>query len=358
MPKLTKYPRLRSHVRKGKDGRIYVYWFYDMRPEGKKDVPLGTDRDEAIAQWEELHLKKPRIRGRLREAIQVWVADVLPTYENEETKRNYLRHITRVDNVLGMEPWSAITMVMIKKYLTNRKNVKDKTKKAETQANREMAVLQVVWNWARQNAAPGRETAYTTLPWPAAGMERSKWKNKEYAREFEVTDDIFDAVYAEAEPMLRDCMDLSTATGMRLTDCRTILLPADNILHLKAGKTGKKADFDLSLSQVLPDLLKRRRALDTNHLMLLSTVEGFPVEAKDLRREYDKARKKAAAKAREAGDKALALEIESMVLRDMRKRAADLSEDDAGASALLQHSSVALTRKHYRSKATKLRPVR
>jgi len=358
MPKLSKYPRLRSHVRKGKGGQRYVYFFYDMRQEGVPDIPLGKDHSEAISRWEELHLKKPRIRGRLTEAIGQWIVAELPNYTNSETRRNYLRQIKRVDNVLGQLPWDEITLVVLKKYLTDRRQKKDKTKPAATQANREMAVLQIVWNWARQTAAPGRSTAYTTHPWPAAGLERSKWKNKERAREFEVTDALFDAVYAEASQMLKDCMDLSTATGMRLTDCRTILLPADNVLHLKASKTGKKADFDLALSLVLPDLLTRRRALDASHLMLLSTEDGFPVFGKDLRREYNKARIKAAAKATEQGDKEFAEEIKSMVLRDMRKRAADLSEDDAGASELLQHSSIGLTRKHYRSKATKLKPVR
>ena len=51
-------------------------------------------------------------------------------------------------------------------------------------------------------------------------------------------------------------------------------------------------------------------------------------------------------------------QIEAMVLRDMRKRAADLAVDDEEASRLLQHSSVGLTRKHYRTRVTKLKPVR
>jgi len=61
---------------------------------------------------------------------------------------------------------------------------------------------------------------------------------------------------------------------------------------------------------------------------------------------------------REAGDEEFAHEIEAMWLRDMRKRAADLATDDDEASRLLQHSSVALTKKHYRTRVTKLKPVR
>jgi hypothetical protein len=42
----------------------------------------------------------------------------------------------------------------------------------------------------------------------------------------------------------------------------------------------------------------------------------------------------------------------------MRKRASDLADDSEGASKLLQHSSVALTEKHYRGKVSQLKPVR
>lgn len=343
MPKVTKYPRLRSHVRKGAGGQRYVYFYYDMRPDGLPDIPLGKEHAEALAQWEELHLKKPRIKGTCEEAFTRWEKEKLPEYVSDETRTGYAKNLKKLREKFSKSTWDAIQLHHLVSYL--------KWRAAKTQGNREISLFSIIWNQARV-------WGLTSLPWPAAGMERSKWKNKETAREFEVTDDLFEMVYLVASPMLRDCMNLSTATGMRLTDCRTTLLPADNVLRLKASKTGKKADFDLALSVVLPELLTRRRALDANHLMLLSTEDGFPVLAKDLRREYNKARMKAAVKLYIHNDDDYARVVKSMVLRDMRKRAADLSEDDAGASELLQHSSVGLTRKHYRSKVTKLKPVR
>ena len=54
----------------------------------------------------------------------------------------------------------------------------------------------------------------------------------------------------------------------------------------------------------------------------------------------------------------LAGELKAMILRDMRRRAADLADDLGSASALLQHSSTKLTSDHYRTKATKLKAVR
>ena len=358
MPKSNKYPRLRTHVRKGTDGRVHVYYFYDRRPDGLPDVPLGKSRDAAIAQWEELHLGRRRVRGRISEAIQQWVRDVLPGYENDGTRRNYKAHLERVDAVFGGMTWPQVTLLILKQYLTNRRNTKDPTKPAAVQANREMAVFQIVWNWARLTAPEGGSEAFTTLPWPAAGMERSKWKNKENPRKFKVTPDIFAAVYVQACQFIRDTMNLSSATGMRLTDCINVVLPRDSILHLKASKTEKEDDFDLSLSKVLPELLDRRRTYEANHQKVISTPDGFLVRLQDLRREWDKARQKAAAKAREDGDEELAAQIEAMYLRDMRRFAADHAENLEAARQLLQHSTEAVTRRHYRPGGDTLKPVR
>jgi hypothetical protein len=62
----------------------------------------------------------------------------------------------------------------------------------------------------------------------------------------EVTDEMFDAVYAQGDQLLRDAMDLASATGMRITDVRNAAAPGDSILRLKASKTGKRMDFDVS----------------------------------------------------------------------------------------------------------------
>lgn len=337
------HPRLRSHSRRRKSGRVVTYYFYDMRPEGKPDVPLGTDFDQALAKWREIHERAPRIAGTLEEAFTDWERDVLPTYENAETKRGYAKSLRFLRPVFGEATWDQVDLPALKAYLRART--------AKTQGNREMALLSIIWNWARGEGM-------TSLPWPAAGMERSRWKNRENPREFEVTPELFAAVYAEADQVLRDCMDIASATGMRLTDARQVLLPAGDLLRLKASKTGKKADFDLSLSQVLPELVERRRQIKASHLMLLSTPTGRPVSARMLRERWDDARAAAAKKADEAGDDRLAALIRAMYLRDMRKLASDLAADEAEAAKLLQHSSVDLTRRHYRTAGARLKPVR
>jgi hypothetical protein len=348
------HPRFRSHVRRRKNGEVKVYYFYDRRPDGKPDVPLGTDYQEALKRWAEVHNRLPRIAGTLEEAFSQWEEKALPVYSNAETRRGYAKHLRRLRPAFGEALWHEVELKELKGYLEKRGG--------KTQANREVSLLSIIWNWARTEGL-------TDLPFPAAGMQRSRWKNREKARKFRVTDDLFALVYAEADQVLRDCMDLASATGMRLTDCRTVLLPRGDTLTLEASKTGKAADFDLSLSAVLPELIARRRALKASHLMLLSTSTRIPrpISQRMLRDRWDEARATAAGKldnlaAAADGDErehlvALAAQVRAMWLRDMRKRAADLAADDEAAAELLQHSDVRVTRKHYRS-AGKLRPVR
>jgi len=341
MPKLSKHPRLRTKVYRGAGGKVYVYYVYDMRPEGKPDIRLGSDWNAAVQRWEDLHLKRPTNIGRIQEAIQTWRDEVLPTYENKDTRTGYTKNLLKIEGVFGNMTWDDVTLPLLRQYLKRRS--------AKTQGNREMSVFQIVWNHALKEGMTGR-------PWPALGVKN--WKNEEQARDFEVTDDLFDAVYAEADAVLRDCMDVASATGLRLGDVIRLTMPVDGRLKFRASKTGKWAFFEIAESPVLQALVTRREAMEAPSVMLLTTSTGRSVTLRMLRDRYDAAREKAAAKSSETGQDDLAEAIRGMYLRDMRKRAADLAKDSAEASKLLQHSSESLTKKHYRMRATKLNPVR
>ena len=341
MPKITKYPRLRTKVYKGKSGQAYVYYLYDMRPEGKPDIRLGTDHAEALRKWQELHNDQPNKIGRIIEAMERWETTELPKYDSAVTRRNYAQNLTKLKPVFGQTTWDAITLPILREYLDRRT--------AKTQGNRELALLSIVWGRALM-------WGMTRCPWPAAGIKG--WKNKESAREFEVTDELFAAVYAEGDQVLKDCMDIATATGMRITDARTVRMPVDGIIRHKPSKTGKPVEFDTTTSPVLSDLVIRRKTIKSHCVMLLCTDTGRQVSQTMLRDRWDDARKKAAAKARKTMNPDFAKLIEAMYLRDMRSRAADLAENMADASKLLQHSTQALTAKHYRKKPEKLTAVR
>ena len=336
-----KHPRLRSHARKRKSGQVVVYYFYDRRPEGEPDIPLGTDFDEAVKKWREIHERQPRIAGTLEEAFDAWERDVLPNYTNKHTRTGYEKSLRHLRPPFGPATWDQVTLPVLKGYLKKRT--------AKTQGNREMSLLSIIWNWARTEDL-------TSLPWPASGMERSRWKNKEKPRRIKVLDEIWNAIRYEGDQVLQDCMDLASATGMRLTDCTTILMPRADTLRLEASKTGKEAEWDLSLSEVLPGLLARRRAVDALHLMLLSTPDGRPVNLSMLRYRWDKARAQAAVKAGIHNDDDGVRAIRGMILRDARKRAAQKSASLEDAAELLQHSDKRLTERHYGA-VRRLKPV-
>jgi hypothetical protein len=351
MPKVNKYPRLRTKVYRGASGQAYVYYVYDMRPEGKPDIRLGKDYDVAVQKWDELHNKKPARIGLIQQAIDLWREQVLigtkdspSPYTNSETRRDYTRHLKRIEAWCGQVPWHEITVPAMRQYLRARKG--------KTQANRELAVLQIVWNFARTEGL-------TELPWPAAGMERSGWKNPEKAREMQVTNEMFEAVHAQGDQILRDAMDIASATGMRVTDVRTIPLPPGDKLMLRASKNGKKVAFTVSLSAVLPDVIRRRRAnKKALHLKLLAAPNGREVTYRMLADRFAKARDKAAEVARAAGQHALADAVAAMILRDCRKYAADLAGTVEEATKLLQHGNSATTLRHYRSVGDDAKPVR
>ena len=164
----------------------------------------------------------------------------LVTYTNKTTRSEYAKHLKRLEPVFGMAAWQEVTLPVLRQYLDKRT--------AKTQGNRELALLSIVWKKALM-------WGMTERPWPATGIKG--WKNKEQAREFEVTDELFNAVYGHADRILKSCMDMSTATGMRITDAITVRLPSNNVLRHKHHKTGKWVEFDLSQSPVLSQMGKR-----------------------------------------------------------------------------------------------------
>ena len=302
---------------------------------------LGSNHEQALAKWDELHNHRPRTVGRLQEAFNRWKERELPKYDVEETRKGYSKNLRQLEPVLGETIWEEITLPVLREYLDRRT--------AKTQGNREMSLLSIIWGKAIL-------WGMTRLPWPATGVKN--WKNEEQARDFEVTDALFSAVYAEGDQVLRDCMDIATATGMRLSDTRTVRMPVNGSLRHKSSKTGKWVEFDVAQSPVLSKLVARRESTKVHCVMLLATDSGRQVSLSMLRDRWDEARDQAAVKTETTGNRHFGAEIRAMYLRDMRSRAADLAGDLSAASKLLQHSSKRLTEKHYRTKAEKLTAVR
>jgi chorismate mutase/uncharacterized damage-inducible protein DinB len=343
VPKLTRYPRLRTLVRKGANGQRWVYYRYDMRGTGEKDIALGTDYAAAIVKWDEIHNKRPRVKGTVEEAFTLFEQKRLPDYDSAETRRGYAKSLKKLREKFAGARWADVKLTHLVAYLDARK--------AKVQGNREMSLFSIIWHYAQIRGL-------TELAWPAAGLQRSKWKNPETAREAPVTAAMFDAVYDAADQLLRDAMDLHSATGMRITDGRTVPLPADTILRFKANKTAKRMEIDVAASPVVTALIERRRRnTKARHTFLLARGVN-PITERMLTDRFAAARTAAAAKAREGGEEVLARAVEAMILRDCRKYAADLADSVEEAQRLLQHGSAVTTMRHYRTRPDKAKPVR
>jgi len=101
---------LRTKVYKGKGGQAYVYYVYDMRPEGKQDIRLGKDYERAIEQWEQLHNKRQLNIDRLEEAFARWEATELPKYTNEETRKGYTKNLKTNRTVFDVMAWEEVDL--------------------------------------------------------------------------------------------------------------------------------------------------------------------------------------------------------------------------------------------------------
>jgi len=340
MPKSTKYQKLRVSVKRGKAGQVWTSWWYDMRGTGKPDVPLGNDRDEALRRWAEIHLDAPRIAGTLEEAFRAWEDRGIKVRPNgqprsPETVAGYLKCLRAIRGPFGGARWEDIRMPTLKAYIDARS--------AKGRAKQEMQLLSVIWGWARLEGM-------TERPWPAADMQRSGWKGPAGTRQIDVADDAFAALHKHADQTLRDALDIATATGLRVTDVLGLRLSdvRGGRLVVKTGKTGKRAEFDLSASAVLQPIIDRRRAMkEPEHVFLLAAGRR-PVTYRMLADRFTRARAAAAVECPA---------VAALWLRDMRKRAGQLAGSLGDASTLLQHSSLSVTRQHY-VQGERLTPVR
>jgi len=338
MPKQSKHPKLRVSIKRGKSGQVWTSYWFDMRGTGKPDVPLGTDYAEALRRWAEIALDAPRIAGTLEEAFKAWeTADdgLLAERLKPSTREGYAKCLRALRPALKGARWDEVTLPALAQYVRKRT--------AKARARQEMQLLSVIWGWSRVQGL-------TDLRYPADDMQRNAWKGLAAVRQVEVEDEAFAALHKHADQTLRDALDIATATGLRVMDVIGLRLSdvRDGKLIVQASKTGKRAEFDLSVSNVLQPIIDRRRAMKAPEHLFLLAAGRKPVTHRMLADRFTKAR---AAASKECP------ECAALYLRDMRKRASQLAGSLSEASTLLQHSSQSVTQRHYRA-GDKLKPVR
>jgi integrase len=174
---------------------------------------------------------------------------------------------------------------------------------------------------------------------------------------------VWDAVYAQAPPELKDAMDLAYLTGQRPADVLKASTADINngFLMVGQGKTQKRLRIRLhdgaavsDLSVFLDALLDRKTTAGIKSSNLITNQAGLRMSYAMLRNRWDEARDKAATD----GDLALSATIRKFQFRDIRPKAASEIEDISHASRLLGHSTQEMTKKVYRRIGEIVKPTK
>ncbi|PRW97838.1 integrase [Pseudomonas fragi] len=342
-------PRMIRRIRKGTTGKIWVSYYYNGRDaDGKrKEIPLGTDLDQAKVEWARLERKVPPKPNHL-------MAYVFDRYEKEiipcksiRTQSDNHKELKQLRRAFESAPIESITPQVVAQYRDART--------AKVRANREIALLSHAFTIAR-------EWGLTDKANPCFGVRR----NKEKPRDYYAGEIVWNAVYSEAAQELKDAMDLAYLTGQRPADVLKIAATDLNngFLLIGQGKTEKRlrirledAGIQSGLSTFIDNLLERRALNGVKTSTLITNSSGLRMSQQMLRNRWDDAREKAAIKAAADGDPALAVNIRQFQFKDIRPKAASEIEL-THASRLLGHSSEEMTKKVYRRVGEIVKPTK
>lgn len=204
-------------------------------------------------------------------------------------------------------------------------------KDAPVRANREKALLSVIWNWAR-------DQGYTALANPCSGIKG----NRERGRDVYVEDDVYRVVWEAAEIPLRDAMDLAYLTGQRPADVRRMdeRDVRDGFLHLRQGKTRMplRVAVEGELAVVLARIAARKATLVVRSTRLLVGLNGQPLTKDELRGAFDRAREASG---------------QTFQFRDLRAKAGTDKADAIDVRAAQQqlgHTTIGMTMHYIRAR--------
>lgn len=342
-------PRMIRRIRKGKTGKTWTSYYYDGRTADgqRKEIPLGTDLDQAKVEWARLERKTPPKPNHLMSYVfDRYEKEIIPG-KSIRTQSDNRKELKQLRRAFESAPIESITPQVVAQYRDART--------AKVRANREIALLSHAFTIAR-------EWGVTDKANPCFGVRR----NKEKPRDYYAGEIVWNAVYAEAVQELKDAMDLAYLTGQRPADVLKIAATDLNngFLLIGQGKTEKRLRIRLedggiqsALSNFIDDLQERRAVNGIRTSTLITNASGLRMSHQMLRNRWDDAREKAAIKASVDGDPVLATSIRQFQFKDIRPKAASEIEL-THASRLLGHSTEEMTKKVYRRVGEIVKPTK
>lgn len=385
--KPSRWPNMPPGMRPRPRGKL-IFYYLDTGAKPRREIPLGSDYVQAVAKWAELTSKplppaadKPItfvdvLDGRGK--VNGYRKDILPgkaarTRRDNEVELGWLLKFFNDPPA----PLSDIEPVHVRQYqrwrvkaakaLAEQKNA-DRRKAGrpelpiepdigEVRANREVALMSHVWNYARAEGM-------TRLPNPCTGVPRFG----EDGRDTSPDDQLVARVLEHADRPLSFAMRLADIIGQRPADvlrCSEDHIQGDvpgGVLQVQQGKTRMKLRIVIegNLADLIAELREYKRQMARERVAakkpvaltakLLVREDGKALTAGMLRSRFDDAREAAGVKK------------DLFQFRDFRAKVAtetDEASGTKGAQAILGHTTEAMTVNYIRHKVgRKVRPIK
>lgn len=315
--------------------RVYIHGStYRYHPAGGKPIPLAKvgDYPGMLRALADLHRERPPMRS-MRALFARYEIEILPG-KAATTQADQRRQLQNLAQSFGhMEPAD----------LRQPHAIAYRNKRAQrypTAANREMELLShvctIAVEWGIMDSNPLR------------GMRKIRTP----PRDRYVTDDEYLQVYSLASPMVQCVMDLALLTGLRRGDIFLLTRSSvtDDGLEVQPGKT-KKTTGQRLLFEWTPALRAVvARALNIQPQVRLHIVcnrRGRPYGKNAFDSAWQRLMKRAVARG-----------VEKFEFRDLRRKSASDELSEAVAQKRLGHVSSAITRRVYRVRPSKVKPLR
>lgn len=306
-----------------------TYYYYDCGGRPRKEIPLGKDYLIAVQEWSKLEAEK------IPKTALPNFLDMASRYRNEiipkkalSTQRSHKSCLKKLTEYFGNPPapLDEIDPIHISKYLQWRKE-------APAQANLEVRIFSHMWNCSR-------EWGYTSKANPTTGIKKLKEQGRS---DVYIENLIFNKVYEQADPIMRDLMDVTYLTGQRPVD--VVKIHANDIvcgvlqIHQQKTKAVVRIALKGRLKEVVDKILRDGEYLFANKTGGKLTAAVFGVWFAEVR-----------LTAAEANPD-ISTEILQFQIRDLRAKAGTdkaLKFDDMAAQKQLGHASLSMTKRYIR----------
>jgi integrase len=305
--------------------------YYFRRPSDHKRVSLGREFAEAMKKWAGI-VGQPTSTHRMDEIMDAYLRSERFLKRKPRTQADYHDAICRLRPVFGDMMPEDLQPKHVYGYMSRRGS--------PIRANREVAVLSNVMQLAIELGCIDQNPC------------RQVRRNEENPRSREVSDREVASLLGHCPPWLDAYVRLKLLTGLRQGDMLNLTVRSitDEGLHVVTAKRGKRLLFEWT--DLLRAAVDRVRAIQRpiSSLYLFNSNRGTQLSTQGFKSAWTRAMR-------------AAIEVGALTERfaenDLRaKVATDARALGQDATAMLGHSSDAVTRRHYIRGTQKVEPLK